>query len=224
MPSSIASMRSRRSLSLVTAGRGGYHAARAIAAAAIALAGLAWAGPCRAHATDLSRSELVWQGDGAVRARIVLAAADVARVTRGDVAVELPALVRRSYAVSADGAPCEAGALTLARDEDDGLAVSGAYACAADARELAVVVTLPDELGSGHRHLATLQEGDRASSRLLGAASRRASLALAPRGAAVESVARGPKAWPAAWALGAAMLAALLIVTWCGRIPRRPWT
>jgi len=181
-------------------GSAGYHAARAAKvlglAVALALASSLAPHGARAHTVDLSRSDVVLDDDGRASLRIVLASKDAARVAPldadGDGVVrpdeivraerELAAFVGRALSLSADGEACRVTTtMRASADEVDGVALEGAYACAPDARELSLVATLSDELGPRHKHLATLQAGDRTAARLLEASSRRVALELPSR-------------------------------------------
>lgn len=149
------------------------HALYAMALGTGALTLLA-AGPARAHQVGLSRGEYRVHG-AEVEAQLTFARAELLTLTpeldttadgaldEAELAAGVPLLQARVIAATelvADAQPC-VGTLTRAwPTEADGAQLTARYTCPAAPQTLTLQWPLLDTLGFGHRHLATVLQGD----------------------------------------------------------------
>ncbi len=135
-----------------------------VAASILALALLA--GRASAHATGLSTSDVVVSPSGSVRATLVFAEADAARVLRiapralhepGGMAAGVLASLEGRAEVRSDGSLCSHTLVEASPVEADGYRFVLAWSCAPPARELSIDLAMLEDVEPRHRHLARLQ-------------------------------------------------------------------
>ncbi len=154
-----------------------------------------------AHTTGISQSELVVGSNGAVDARFVFAAVEIANAASLDAnhdgeitpaeldaaRPDLKKLVLDGVEVKADGRACPAAFRGVELTEADGLVLDARYACPPDARTIEATLFLLSELRPGHRHVAVLSAGERSSQKLLSGTNRSVSLDLPARPTQIAS-------------------------------------
>jgi hypothetical protein len=165
-----------------------------VAASILALALLARR--ASAHATGLSTSEVVVSPSGSVRATLVFAAADAARVLRvapgvlrepGGMAEGALASLEGRAEVRSDGSLCSHTLVEGHPTEGDGYRFVLAWSCGPPARDLSVHLAMLEELEPQHRHLARLDVGGATIDALVTPASPSFGWSAAPRGGGAGS-------------------------------------
>jgi hypothetical protein len=99
-------------------------------------------------------------------------------------------IVRR-VRLTKGGAPCRGTVTAVRLVEEDGLELDARFECAPGRALLELRVDLLDDLRAGHRHLASLESGERRLPKMLAGDDR--ALALESDGAATSAAAEGPR-------------------------------